>query len=61
MQAWALLFKLDPVWDERLLHGILNENNQPNVTFINELIVAETVNPDYFIKLMNEVKFLLNL
>lgn len=57
MQALALMFKLDPVWDDRLITGILNENNQPNVTFINELIIAETIQTDHLLSLLSKVKF----
>lgn len=42
-QALALLFRLDPVWDERIVEFIFKEVNQTNVKLINELIVAYTV------------------
>lgn len=55
-QALALLFRLDNEWDDRILDGILKESNQTNVTFVTELIIAETVNPYNLLDLIDKVK-----
>lgn len=54
-QALSLLFRLDSTFDERLLTFIVDEVNQFNVRFISELIVAETIDPDYLLNLVKEV------
>lgn len=56
-QALAFLFRLDPIWDERMLKTILEEANQPNVTHINELIIAETVERTQLLQMIRSVSF----
>lgn len=58
-QALAFLFRLDPQWDDRMLDIILEEANQTNVTHINELILAETVDPSKMLKMIENVSNLL--
>lgn len=55
VQAMALLHQRNPIWDEANLQGLLLENNQTNITYINELIIAETIGIDRFMQLFNEV------
>lgn len=55
VQALALLHQRAPLWNESNLNGLLLENNQTNITYINELIIAQTIGVDRFMKLMNEV------
>lgn len=57
MQAFALLHQRAPAWNEQNLRGLLHENNQMNITYINELIIAETISIDRFTQLINEVSF----
>lgn len=54
-QALAFLFRLDPKWDARMLKIILEEANQTNVTHINELIVAETIEPSEILQIIEKV------
>lgn len=54
-QALAFLFRLDPKWDDRMLQIILREANQTNVTHINELIVAETIEPSQMLHIIENV------
>lgn len=58
-QTLALLFRLDNEWDERIMDGILKESNQTNVTFITELIIADTVNPYDLLDCIEKVRILL--
>lgn len=58
VQALAILHQRAPVWNEINLNGLLMENNQTNVTYINELIIAETIDVERFMKLMNEVCYI---
>lgn len=55
-QALAFLFRLDPIWDDRMLKPILEEANQPNVTHINELIVAETIDRTQMFHMIRSVR-----
>lgn len=55
MQALAILFSRSPTWDIRLQTALLNENNQPNVTFILELMIARTIEPSHLSKILQEV------
>lgn len=55
IQALAFLFRLEPVWDKRLLHFLLNEANQNNVMYITEMIIAETVEPKQLIHVIENV------
>lgn len=54
-QALAFLFRLDPKWDDRMLKIIREEANQTNVTHINELIIAETIESEQMLKIIEEV------
>lgn len=54
-QAFAFLFRLDPKWDARMLKIILEEANQTNVTHINELIIAETIEPSQMLNIIENV------
>lgn len=54
-QALAFLFRLDPKWDDRMLKIILEEANQTNVTHINELIIAETIEPSQMLQIIENV------
>lgn len=54
-QALAFLFRLDPKWDDRMLKIILEEANQTNVTHINELIIAETIEPTQMLHMIENV------
>lgn len=54
-QALAFLFRLDPKWDERMLKIILEEANQTNVTHINELIIAETIDRLQMLQIIDNV------
>lgn len=54
-QALAFLFRLDSEWDYRLMGLILEEVNQVNVTHINELMIAETVDYTKLIGLIEKV------
>lgn len=54
-QALAFLFRLDPKWDARMLEIILQEANQTNVTHINELIIAETIEPSQMLQIIEKV------
>lgn len=56
MQALAVLFRLDNEWDDRILDGILKESNQTNVTFITEMIIAETIDPDAIFDVIDKVR-----
>lgn len=58
-QAFAFLFRLDPQWDERIFKIMMEEANQVNVTHINELIIAETVDAYQMIELIEKVTDLL--
>lgn len=60
-QALAFLFRLDSVWDERMLKTILEEANQPNVTHINELIIAETVDRVKLLQIIRSVSFTVSM
>lgn len=55
MQALATLFSRSSTWDIRLQTTLLNENNQPNVTFILELMIGRTIEPSHLSKLLQEV------
>ncbi|XP_031623463.1 uncharacterized protein LOC116340876 [Contarinia nasturtii] len=55
-QALAFLFRLDPKWDGRMLDIILEEANQTNVTHINELILAETVDPLHMLTMIENIE-----
>lgn len=54
-QALAFLFRLGPKWDARMLEIILQEANQTNVTHINELIIAETIEPSQMLQIIEKV------
>lgn len=54
-QALAFLFRLDRRWDDRMLKILLEEANQTNVTHINELIIAETVESDRLLQMIENV------
>lgn len=54
-QAFAFLFRLDRQWDDRLFKILMDEANQVNVTHINELIIAETVDAYHMIDLIEKV------
>lgn len=54
-QALAFLFRLDPKWDARMLEIILQEANQTNVTHINELIIAEIIEPSQMLQIIEKV------
>lgn len=54
-QALAFLFRLDRKWDDRMLKILLEEANQTNVTHINELILAETIDPDQMLQIIENV------
>lgn len=56
-QALSLLFRLDPMFDDRLLPFIIDEVNQFNVRFISELIIAETIEPKYLLNLVKGVSY----
>lgn len=56
-QALAFLFRLDPKWDARMLEIILQEANQTNVTHINELIIAETIEPSQMLQIIEKVGY----
>lgn len=56
-QALSLLFRLDPSFDNRLLPFIIDEVNQFNVRFISELIIAETIEPNYLLSLVKGVSY----
>lgn len=58
-QALAFLFRLDPAWDDRMLKIILEEANQINVTHINELIIAETIDPAQMLQIIRSVSEML--
>lgn len=58
-QALAFLFRLDPAWDDRMLKIILEEANQINVTHINELIIAETIDPSQMLQIIRSVSEML--
>lgn len=58
-QALAFLFRLDPAWDDRMLKIILEEANQINVTHINELIIAETIDPAKMLQIIRSVSEML--
>ncbi len=55
IQALAILFNRSKIWDDRLQTALLNENNQPNVTFILELMIGRTIDPNHLINLLQEV------
>lgn len=56
MQALAVLFgRSNKAWDIRLQTALLSENNQPNVTFILELIIGATIDPKHLTNLLAEV------
>lgn len=54
-QALAFLFRLDRQWDDQLFKILMDEANQVNVTHINELIIAETVDAHHMIDLIEKV------
>lgn len=54
-QALAFLFRLDGKWDDRMLKILLEEANQTNVTHINELILAATIQPDQMLQIIEKV------
>lgn len=54
-QALAFLFRLDPKWDDRMLKMILEEANQTNVTHMNELIIAATIDPTTILQTISNV------
>lgn len=54
-QALAFLFRLDPKWDDRMLKMILEEANQTNVTHMNELIIAATIDPTIILQTISNV------
>ncbi|XP_037024426.1 uncharacterized protein LOC119066209 isoform X2 [Bradysia coprophila] len=56
MQALAVLLSKSNTWDGRLQAALLNENNQPNVTFILELMIGRTVDSVHLKKLLQEAK-----
>lgn len=58
-QALAFLFRLDPVWDDRMLKIILEEANQINVTHMNELIIAGTIDPAQMLQIIRNVSEML--
>lgn len=55
IQALAAIVSVDAVWDERFADALLNESNQPNITFILECILAYTIEPDRLINLLEQV------
>lgn len=54
-QALAFLFRLDGTWDDRMLKILLEEANQTNVTHINELILAATIQTDQMLPIIEKV------
>lgn len=54
-QALAFLFRLNCKWDDRMLKILLEEANQTNVIHINELILAETIEPDQMLQIIENV------
>lgn len=54
-QALAFLYRLNPKWDDRILNLTLTEANQSNVTHLNELILATTVDPSRLIEIIEKV------
>lgn len=54
-QALAMLFRLDPKFDDRLLPFVMDEVNQFNVRYISELIIAETIDPNHLLDLIKGV------
>lgn len=57
IQVLAAIVSVDAVWDERFADALMNENNQLNVTFILECIIAYTIEPDRLLDLLNQVSF----
>lgn len=55
-QALAFLFRMDPIWDDRMLKIILDEANQTNVTHINELIIGYTIEPSKMLSFIGNVR-----
>lgn len=60
-QAFAFLFRLNSKWDDRMLKIILEEANQPNVTHINEIIIANTINPTQLLQMIANVNNIFDL
>lgn len=56
VQALATIVCRSRNWDTRLKNALLNENNQPNVTFILELIIGRTIESSHLSKLLQEVR-----
>lgn len=56
IQALAAIVSVDAVWDERFADALLNESNQPNITFILECIIAFTIEPPRLLKLLDQVR-----
>lgn len=59
VQVLAMLLSRNRTWDARLQTALLNENNQPNVTFILELMIGATIESAHLLKLLQEVSRLL--
>lgn len=55
VQALAVLLHRSGAWDIRLQTALLNENNQPNVTFILELMIGRTIDSSHLSKMLQEV------
>lgn len=58
-QALAFLFRIQPKWDDRVLKIILEEANQTNVTHINEIIIATTIDSTQLLEIIENVWILL--
>lgn len=57
MQTLAVLIGRSRCWNDNLQITLLNENNQPNVTFILELMIGGTIEPNRLLQLLTEVSF----
>lgn len=57
MQALAALLSRNTFWDDRLETALLSENNQPNVTFILELMIGRTIDTGRLSKLLEKVNY----
>lgn len=55
LQALYFIFQVDTVFDDRLLTGVLYENNQPNVACLYEILIAETIPREKLVSLLDEV------
>lgn len=54
-QALAFLFPLDSNWDNRMLKIVLNEISRNNIVYINEFIVAETIDSSIVLDIFKNV------